>query len=237
MLWGCVSIRLKELKKKKTFLEHDVSAIDTIENENAYLHTQIIKLVREYELSLIDQEKERENVKQRNFDTRMTMEQVLRREIQTLDTNFKDLAVCDVLYSSCIHCAYNIVKSNVTNALDFIFGQIASMNDEALTASNENKGLYVELSRREEKALEMIEEQQASYEELQRVTIEHEVMITAAEYYETVIDDLARVVLKQERWVRWKLASLNTSLLARLSGDACKYTRNLYAIYRTNVIS
>ena len=53
------------------------------------------------------------------------------------------------------------------------------MNDEAMTASNENQGLYAELSRREDLSRNMISEQQASYEEVQRITIEHEVMITA----------------------------------------------------------
>jgi putative IMPACT (imprinted ancient) family translation regulator len=75
------------------------------------------------------------------------------------------------------------------------------MNDEAMTASNENQGLYAELSRREDLSRNMISEQQASYEEVQRITIEHEVMITAADYYENIISTLSKVVKKQERCV------------------------------------
>ena len=73
------------------------------------------------------------------------------------------------------------------------------MNDEAMMASNENKGLYAELSKREDLSRSMIAEQQASYEELQRITIEHEVMITAADYYENIIKELTRVVAIQDR--------------------------------------
>lgn len=73
------------------------------------------------------------------------------------------------------------------------------MNDEAMTASNENQGLYAELSRREDLSRSMISEQQSSYEELQRISIEHEVMITASDYYENIIGELGRAVKKQER--------------------------------------
>lgn len=159
--------RIKELKQKKIDLEHYISAMDIIEDENSYLRREVIRVAKEYDKLLVDQEEEREEVKQRNFDSRMTMEAVLRKEIQTLDTNFKVLA-------------------------------IQAMNNEAMTASAENKGLYTELSRREDLSRTMIAEQQASYEDLQRITIEHEVMITAADYYENVITSTAKAVKKQE---------------------------------------
>mmetsp|Transcript_16326 Transcript_16326/g.30476 ORF Transcript_16326/g.30476 Transcript_16326/m.30476 type:complete len:432 (-) Transcript_16326:167-1462(-) len=159
--------RLKELTAERTALEHHISAMDTLERENDYLRTQIIKLTKEHNENTLFREEEREKIKQRNFDSRMTMEGVLRKEIQTLDTNFKVLA-------------------------------IQSMNDEAMMASNENKGLYAELSRREDVSRNMISEQQASYEEVQRITIEHEVMITAADYYENIINSLNKVVKRQE---------------------------------------
>jgi hypothetical protein len=72
------------------------------------------------------------------------------------------------------------------------------MNDEAMMARSENQGLYAELSRREDLSRSMICEQQASYEDVQRISIEHEVMITAADYYENIISQLSQVVKKQE---------------------------------------
>lgn len=81
------------MKDKKTSLEHYISAMDTIEGENEYLRTQMITLTRDYDQTVMAQEEEREKIKQRNFDSRMTMDAVLRKEIQTLDTNFKVLAV------------------------------------------------------------------------------------------------------------------------------------------------
>lgn len=81
------------MSAEKTRLEHHISALDTIERENEYLRTQIIALTRDYEENTMSREQEREQIKQRNFDSRMTMEAALRKEIQTLDTNFKALAV------------------------------------------------------------------------------------------------------------------------------------------------
>jgi putative IMPACT (imprinted ancient) family translation regulator len=90
------------------------------------------------------------------------------------------------------------------------------MNDEAMTASNENQGLYAELSRREDLSRNMISEQQASYEEVQRITIEHEVMITAADYYENIISTLSKVVKKQERCVADRFIILLLCLMSYL---------------------
>jgi hypothetical protein len=73
--------------------------MDIIEQENEYLRRQIIELTRDYDLTVQAQEEEREKIKQRNFDSRMIMEQVLRKEIQTLDTNFKVLAVSESISS------------------------------------------------------------------------------------------------------------------------------------------
>jgi hypothetical protein len=103
-----VCIRLQELRDNKTALEHHISAMDTIEAENEYLRSQLIALTRDYDETVAAQEEEREAIKQRNFDSRMTMESVLRKEIQTLDTNFKVLAVSNYcLYVYALLCVFN----------------------------------------------------------------------------------------------------------------------------------
>ena len=82
------------MNKRKSDLQHHISAMDTLQDENSYLRKHIIELTRDYDRTVMAQEEEREKIKQRNFDARMTMEAVLRKEIQTVDTNFKVLAVC-----------------------------------------------------------------------------------------------------------------------------------------------
>jgi hypothetical protein len=48
-------------------------------------------------------------------------------------------------------------------------------------------------------ASDLITNQQASYDSLQRVEIEHEVMLTAADTYEKQIESVSELVEKAER--------------------------------------
>lgn len=85
--------RIKELNEKKSKLLWELSANDVIENENAYLHKLLQQLTIDFHNDTLSRSTEMESYKQRAFDARMTMELVLRKEIQALDLNFKQRAV------------------------------------------------------------------------------------------------------------------------------------------------
>lgn len=74
-------------------LENDIAAFDVIESENKFMHQQLQGLTKQYHIDTLRRSQEAEASKQRAFDARMTMELVLRKELQALDANFKQRAV------------------------------------------------------------------------------------------------------------------------------------------------
>lgn len=88
-----ILIRIKELNGKKSKMIWDLSATEVIENENNYLHKLLEQMTIDFHNDTLSRSAEMESYKQRAFDARMTMELVLRKEIQALDFNFKQRAV------------------------------------------------------------------------------------------------------------------------------------------------
>lgn len=84
---------MKELNQKKSKIQWEISAFDTVENENNFLHKQLELLSIDFHNDSLTRFAEMESYKQRAFDARMTMELVLRKELQALDLNFKQRAV------------------------------------------------------------------------------------------------------------------------------------------------
>lgn len=160
--------RIKELNEKKSKLLWELSANDVIENENAYLHKLLQQLTIDFHNDTLSRSTEMESYKQRAFDARMTMELVLRKEIQALDLNFKQRA-------------------------------IANIEEEASIAAIENRELFTELTHRQQQASELINNQQTIYETLQKIEIEHEVMLTASDTYEKQIVAIQELFDKAER--------------------------------------
>ena len=85
--------RIKELNTAKSKILFELSASEVIENENNYLHKLLEQLTIDFHNDTLSRLTEMESYKQRAFDARMTMELVLRKEIQALDFNFKQRAV------------------------------------------------------------------------------------------------------------------------------------------------
>lgn len=171
------------MEEEKLRLEHEIAAFDIIKGENEYMHQQLKDLTKQFHVDTLSRSSEAEASKQRAFDARMTMELVLRKELQALDANFKQRAVC-IMYD--FQCSITVVK-------------VLNLEEEANQARVENTELYAELSRRESLATDLISSQQASYETLQRAIIEHEVMITAAEMYEKHIAEMQEALVREER--------------------------------------
>lgn len=74
-------------------LEYEIAAFDVVESENRYMHQQLQELTKQFHIDTLKRNREAESSKQRAFDARMTMELVLRKELQALDANFKQRAV------------------------------------------------------------------------------------------------------------------------------------------------
>jgi hypothetical protein len=92
---------MKELNQKKTKINWEISAFEIVENENHFLHKQLDLLSIDFHNDTLSRSAEMESSKQRSFDARMTMELVLRKELQALDLNFKQRAVCRHSTLSC----------------------------------------------------------------------------------------------------------------------------------------
>jgi predicted metalloendopeptidase len=84
---------MKELNHKKGKINWEISAFEIMENENQFLHKQLDLLSIDFHNDTLSRSAEMESSKQRAFDARMTMELVLRKELQALDLNFKERAV------------------------------------------------------------------------------------------------------------------------------------------------
>jgi hypothetical protein len=64
-----------------------------VEYDNKYLHNQLKQLTAEYNSLKMQRDREMEEHKQQCFDSRMTMEDILRKEIKALDQNYRERAV------------------------------------------------------------------------------------------------------------------------------------------------
>jgi hypothetical protein len=81
------------MEEEITHLDHEIAAFDVIESENKFMHQQLQSLTKQFHIDTLRRNNEAEASKQRAFDARMTMELVLRKELQALDANFKQRAV------------------------------------------------------------------------------------------------------------------------------------------------
>lgn len=87
----------------------------------------------------------------------------------------------------------------MTKFYSSFLNQIANIEEEASIAAIENQELFTELTHRQQQASELITNQQTIYETLQKIEIEHEVMLTAADTYEKQIVSTQELFDKAER--------------------------------------
>ena len=149
-------------------MRNEVSAIDVISQENIKLHEKLKAVTLEYQAQRVRNESEREQRKQKNFDFGITMDQMMRRQVKDLYSNYKD------------------------NAL-------VNMDAEASDAWLENKALLSELQKRLSASLQLLEDQQRSYEKLKKVKIREEVELQGVKIQENLAKSLSSVTDRQHR--------------------------------------
>ncbi len=87
-------LKLQNLKMLANKIREDVAGFDVIEFENDKLHSRLKDISTEQLSNSKEHTLERELLKQKNFDTRMKMEEILRKTIKNFDKNYQQEAVC-----------------------------------------------------------------------------------------------------------------------------------------------
>lgn len=96
-----------------------------------------------------------------------------------------------------------VLRDEIKNLdINFKTNAVILMDHEAEVANNENRELYAELHRREELSRELIANQQNTYDVLQKLQIEQEVMKTTAQSHEVGITELKDLVYSQHKYSR-----------------------------------
>ncbi len=85
--------QLQNLKRKEYLIKQDIAGFDIVEFENEKLHSRLKEISVEQLNNSVAQSTEREKRKQKNFDTRMQMEEILRKTIKNFDNNYQQEAV------------------------------------------------------------------------------------------------------------------------------------------------
>lgn len=85
--------RLQRLRNEEIELRVAMATYDIAMDRNAILHERLRKIVAEHQREHDKREEHRESVKQSQFDTRIALDQVLRKTIDTFDNNYKFQAV------------------------------------------------------------------------------------------------------------------------------------------------
>lgn len=85
--------QLKKIIKRQEALKEEMAYFDILVYENEMLHSSLKDIAMEQLTNSRDQSAEREKKKQSNFDTRMAMEEILRKTIKNFDFDYKSEAI------------------------------------------------------------------------------------------------------------------------------------------------
>ena len=88
---------LNEIKKTKRELEANLAGFDVISEENKKLHRKYKALSKEFSTVSKQRNQQREQLKQKNFDTRMKMDEILRSTIKEFDKDYQREAVAFIV--------------------------------------------------------------------------------------------------------------------------------------------
>lgn len=190
--------KIKGIEGSEAALRNEVSAIDVISQENVKLHEKLKAVTLEYLAQRVRNESEREQRKQKNFDFGITMDQMMRRQVKDLYSNYKD------------------------NAL-------VNMDAEASDAWLENKALLSELQKRLSASLQLLEDQQRSYEKLKKVKIREEVELQGVKIQENLAKSLSSVTDRQHRILE-KVSEMEESLRTSFEESRSRYERKLFLL-------
>jgi uncharacterized LabA/DUF88 family protein len=85
--------QLEHMKKEENLILEEIAEFDLVQFENEKLHTQLKKIALEQKENSSLQFRERERKKQKDFDIRMAMEELLRKTIKNVDESYEREAV------------------------------------------------------------------------------------------------------------------------------------------------
>lgn len=85
--------KLKTMKSEEKYILEEIADFDLIQYENEKLHSRLKVVASEQMDSFQAQTSERERKKQKDFDIRMAMEEMLRKTIKNVDESYEREAV------------------------------------------------------------------------------------------------------------------------------------------------
>jgi uncharacterized LabA/DUF88 family protein len=85
--------QLDQMKNEEKLILEEIAEFDLVQFENEKLHTQLKKIALEQKENSSLQFRERERKKQKDFDIRMAMEEMLRKTIKNVDESYEREAV------------------------------------------------------------------------------------------------------------------------------------------------
>ena len=84
--------RLRAFKEAEVATNLEIAEYDIVASENEKLHARYKDMIREQAATQRSQEAERENRKQKEFDTRMSLEAILRQTVKAADADYQQKA-------------------------------------------------------------------------------------------------------------------------------------------------
>lgn len=85
--------KIREMKEEEKLYQTDISEFEFIQYENERLHAKLKDVAAEQKSISTMQNFERDRKKQKDFDTRMAMEETLRKTIKNVDDTYENEAV------------------------------------------------------------------------------------------------------------------------------------------------
>lgn len=95
------SEKIKSMKLEEKHLCTEIAEFDFVQYENERLHGKLKDIAAEQKSSSMMQIMERDRKKQKDFDTRMAMEETLRKTIKNVDDTYENEAVRILIKSFC----------------------------------------------------------------------------------------------------------------------------------------
>lgn len=86
-------MRLDEIEAERKEILYNTAEYDHIASQNVTLHTWLKNIVNQFEQDSKQRGDEKEEAMQKNFDIRMSMDQVLRKTIRNFDSDYNQRAV------------------------------------------------------------------------------------------------------------------------------------------------
>lgn len=156
--------------------------------QNATLHNLLKKITYQYLNDKNLRILEKETNMQKNFDIRMSMDQILRKTIRNFDNEYKQKAIVKM------HEEAHLVK--LDNNKLVLFFNILNYKYYFII---EYYRLMLEFARREETCSSLIKQQQQSFEHMMKSKVELEVIETSTLLQEQLVHSLEKQQIHEEK--------------------------------------